>query len=128
MDKTNCIIDQGSFFTVEWFYDETGYSQPYEYFLAISNDQKRKFLLLVKKMAEMGKIIDITKFRNEGDDIYAFKPQPDRYLSFFIKGKKIIVTNAFEKKSDKLPQNEKNRAMKQRDSYLQRNKEGSYYG
>lgn len=49
-------------------------------------------------MGEQGKIFDETKFRNEGDKIYAFKPQPDRYLCFFFQGKKIIVTNAFIKK------------------------------
>ena len=39
--------------------------------------------------------------------IYAFKPQPDRYLSFFTDEKKIIVTNGFRKKTEKLPKNEK---------------------
>jgi hypothetical protein len=39
-------------------------------------------------MGDFGKIYDITKFRNEGDGIYAFKPQSDRYLSFFTLGKK----------------------------------------
>jgi len=39
-------------------------------------------------MAEFGKIYDINKFRNEGDGIYVFKPQPDRYLSFFTHGSK----------------------------------------
>ena len=67
--------------------------------------QKRKFLILVKKLADFGTIYYKTKFRNEGDDIYAFKPHPDRYLCFFFTGKKIIVTNAYHKKSDKLPPN-----------------------
>ncbi|MBS4166988.1 hypothetical protein NEOC65_002090 [Neochlamydia sp. AcF65] len=48
-------------------------------------------------MGNQGKIFDEMKFRNEGDGIYAFKPQPDRYLGFFFKSKKIIVTNAFVK-------------------------------
>ncbi len=52
-------------------------------------------------MGEIGKISDIKKFRNEGDKVYAFKPQPHRFLSFFVQGKKIIVTNAFWKKQDK---------------------------
>jgi hypothetical protein len=48
-------------------------------------------------MGDLGKIFDITKFRNEGDQIFAFKPQPDRYLCFFVVGKKILITNGFEK-------------------------------
>ena len=111
LDKNSCLIYKGPFFTIEWFYDEKGYSQPYEYFLRSSAVQKRKFLLLVKKMGDFGKIIDKKKFRNEDDKIYAFKPQPDRYLCFFKVGKKIIVTNAFRKKGDKLPEQEKNLAL-----------------
>jgi hypothetical protein len=60
-------------------------------------------------MGNRGKIFDETKFRSEGNGIYAFKPQPDRYLCFFFKGKMIIITNAFAKKTQKLPQNEKER-------------------
>jgi len=63
-------------------------------------------LVLVKRISDFGKIFDITKFCNEGNDIYAFKPQPDRYLSFFVIDKKIIVTNGFCKKTDKLPYSE----------------------
>jgi phage-related protein len=63
-------------------------------------------------MGDFGKIYDTTKFTYEGDKIYAFKPQPDRYLSFFTKGKKIIVTNAFWKKTQKMPKNEKELAIK----------------
>lgn len=73
-------------------------------------------------MGDFGKIIDVTKFRNENDGIYAFKPQPDRYLCFFIKGKKIIVTNAFRKTCKKLPKKEKDTAIKCRNDYLQQEK------
>ncbi len=54
--------------------------------------------MLFKRMGDFGIINDKTKFRNEGDKIYAFKSQPNRFLSFFIEGRKIIVTNAFKKK------------------------------
>ena len=78
IDNTNCVIYVGECFTVEWYYEESGYSQAYEYFLTTSDIQKRKFLILVKRIADFGKIFDVTKFRNEGDNIYAFKPQSDR--------------------------------------------------
>ena len=78
-------------------------------------------------MGEIGKIHNITKFRNEGDKVYAFKPQPHRFLSFFIEGEKIVVTNAFWKKQDKLPDSEKQKALKCRESYLKRVKEDNYY-
>lgn len=68
-------------------------------------------------LADFGIIYDKTKFRNEGDSIYAFKPQPDRYLCFFFTGKKVIVSNAFRKKTDKLPINEKDTALKNMAAY-----------
>jgi hypothetical protein len=83
--------------------------------------------MLFKRMGDFGRINDITKFRNEGDRIFAFKPQPDRYLSFFCTGKKIVLTNAFHKKSDKLPMNEKERAIKRMKDYEMRVKKGEYY-
>ena len=78
-------------------------------------------------MAHMGKIRNKTKFRNEGDGIYAFKPKPDRFLCFFFSEKKIIVTNAFEKKQDKLPVEEKKRALAYRRDYEARVKSENYY-
>ena len=120
MDKHNCVVYIGESFTVEWYYDNVGFSQAYEYFLKTSNVQKRKFFILIKRIGDFGKISDITKFRNEGNEIFAFKPQPDRFLSFFVKGKKIVITNGFLKKADKLPRNEKEKAIKYRSDYLSR--------
>lgn len=119
MDKDTCLIYKGEFYSVEWYFDDDGYSQAYEYFLKESAVQKRRFLILVKKIADFGTIYDTTKFRSEGDNIYAFKPQPDRYLCFFFTGKKIIVTNAYHKKSDKLPPSEKSTALKIMAAYKQ---------
>ena len=120
MDKNSCVIYSGEKFTLEWYFDKTGKSASYEYFLGSTKEQRRKFLVLAKRMGDSGKIFDKTKFNYEGDGIYAFKPQPDRYLSFFTDGQKIIVTNGFTKKTDKLPKNEKNLAIKYRQDYLER--------
>lgn len=123
MDRENCTVYVGKFYRVEWYYDEKGYSQAYDYFLSIPDVQKRKFLILVKKLSDYGKIFDQTKFRNENDGIYEFKPQPDRFLCFFCSDKKIIVTNAFCKKSRKLPVIEKKRAIDCRANYYTRHEE-----
>ena len=120
MDNKSCVIYSGKKFTLEWYYNKNGKSVAYDYFMDSEEELQDKFLVLVKKLGEFGKIYDKTKFRNEGDGIYAFKPQPDRYLSFFTDGRKIIVTNGFRKKTDKLPKNEKELAMKYRQDYLER--------
>ncbi|MCL1992673.1 MAG: type II toxin-antitoxin system RelE/ParE family toxin [Spirochaetes bacterium] len=120
MDKDSCLIYNGSKFSVKWYYDKDGKSVAFDYFEKSAEEQQDKFLILVKKMGDFGKIYDITKFRSEGDGIYAFKPQPDRYLSFFTEGREIIVTNGFRKKTDKLPKNEKELAIRCRQDYLAR--------
>jgi phage-related protein len=121
MDKPDRIIYQGQRFAVEWYCDDQGKSQPYDYFLSISDKQQDKFFMLVKRMAEFGKIFDKTKFRNEGDDIYVFQPKPDHYLCFFVKGRKIVVVHAFSKKTDKMPAKEKQIAQTRMKIYLERN-------
>ncbi|MBQ4497299.1 MAG: type II toxin-antitoxin system RelE/ParE family toxin [Spirochaetaceae bacterium] len=123
MKREDCVIYKGKFFQIEWYYDSEGNSQPYDYYQLCDLSQKRKFLMLCQRMGDFGKILDITKFRAEGDGIYVFKPQPDRYLAFFQKGKKIIVTNAYRKASDKMPENEKRLAIKNRADYFARNSE-----
>jgi len=127
MSKSNCIAYIGESFTIEWYYDEKGYSQAFDYYSALSDLQKRKVLILFKRIGDYGKINDITKFRYEGDQVFAFKPKPDRFLSFFVKDKKIIITNAFSKKTDKLPKDEKMKALEKRELYLKRNMKGTYY-
>lgn len=118
---------EGTEFTIEWYFDEKGNSKALEYFKEQPKDKQRKLLNLFRLMGDHGKIFDETKFRNEGDGIYAFKPQPDRYLCFFFRDGKIIVTNAFIKKSQKLPSGEKEQALKAYKSYIQRVKMGEYY-
>ncbi|MCK5671829.1 MAG: type II toxin-antitoxin system RelE/ParE family toxin [Spirochaetales bacterium] len=125
--KDTCIAYKGLKYTIEWYFDRKGKSQVLEYYLGLTPLERRKVLMLFKRIGDFGKINDKTKFRNEGDKIYAFKPQPNRFLSFFIEGGKIVVTNAFRKKSNKLPKNEKTKAMDYRIDYLSRAKEETYY-
>ena len=45
MNTESCLLYAGLIFRLEWYFDEMGYSQPYEYFKELSDVQKRKFLL-----------------------------------------------------------------------------------
>lgn len=122
------IAYRGSIFTIEWFFDQNMKSQALEYFLELNDDRQDQVMKLFKLMGERGQINSITKFRNEGGGVYAFKPQPDRFLCFFCKGKKVVVTNAFEKKQDKLPKSEKDKAVRAKADYDARTEGGTYYG
>lgn len=122
------IAYQGEKFQIEWYYNVEGDSQALEYATdRLTKVEKARLLLLFERMGDLGKVNDITKFRNEGDGVYAFKPKPHRFLCFFFEGGKIIVTNAFEKRQDKLPQREKVKALDARKEYKERIKKGTYY-
>lgn len=121
------IAYKGDAFTIEWYFDEHTHSEALEYYNQLNAHERIQLLKLFKRMGDSGEIHDKTKFRFEGDKVYAFKPQPDRFLCFFYEGKKIIVTNGFRKKQQKLPIREKENALNKRDAYITRVKSGEYY-
>lgn len=125
--RVEYILYQGEQFTLEWYHDAAGTSEVREYFEALDEEQQLRLLYLVKRMGDSGKIHDKTKFRNEGDQIYAFKPKPERFLCFFCKDRKIILTNAFTKNQKKLPSREKDKAFKLKQDYETRVEKGTYY-
>ena len=121
----NIIAFEGEKYTIEWFVDVKGYSQALEYYQESPVTQRDKILALFRYMVTFGKIWDITKFRNEGDGIYTFKTNQDRYLCFFFRQGKIIITNAFTKKTQKMPQKEKQKAIAAYKSYTKTEQKGA---
>lgn len=121
------VAFEGKKFTIEWYFDSKGKSISLNYLESLDEGEQVKLFELMKFIGDIGIIKNKTKFRSEGDKIYAFKPQPHRFLCFFFEGQKIIVTNGFHKKSDKLPKNEKDRALKFKNDYEARVKRGDYY-
>lgn len=121
------IAYKGKLYTVEWYFNQAGKSKAREYYDKLPEDRKRKAINIFRLMTEYGQVMDDTKFRYEGDGIYAFKPQPDRFLCFFFKDKKIVITNAFVKKAQKMPSQEKDRALRAYHDYQMRAKTGDYY-
>lgn len=121
------IAYEGKEFTIEWYFNVQGKSPALEYFKELTEDQKDKTYELIKAMGDAGKIANTEKFNFEGDKLFVFKPSPDRFFCFFYKGSKLIITNAYKKKSQKMPPREKERALKLKDDYSKRCNEGNYY-
>lgn len=121
------IAYKGEFFTVEWYFDDRGKSLVFNYYQELSPQQQDKLDYLFEILCDTGRIRSEEKFTYEHDQIYAFKPTPDRFLCFFYEGAKVIVTNAYEKKTNKMPPREKERALKIKEDYIKRCKKGNYY-
>ena|SRR5205814_4340135 len=125
--KKKVIAYAGKEYLIEWYFNDRGKSESFAYFESLSDDRQRKFARLLLLLGDSGKIFNQEKFRYEGDQIYVFMPSPDRFFCFFFDGSKVIITNAYEKKSAKMPAKEKERALKAKDNYIKRVKEGIYY-
>ncbi|MBK8502707.1 MAG: type II toxin-antitoxin system RelE/ParE family toxin [Saprospiraceae bacterium] len=121
------IVYEGAHFSIEWYYNEKGKSEPLKFYEDLDRNQRIQLLELVKLLGDIGQIRNITKFRNEGDGIYAFKPKPNRFLCFFSHQGKVIITNGFTKKADKLTKNHKQKALACMRDYINRHEKGTYY-
>ncbi len=128
--KEEYIFYQGEKFQVEFYFSEAGKMPAKEYLEEAALDIKVKLAALVKYIAEQGKIFDVTKFRvvNSQEKIYEFKPLQYRFFNFFYEGRKIIITNGYMKKSQKVSKKDLERARDIKKDYTYRAKGGSYYG
>lgn len=128
--KEEYVFYQGEKFQVEFYFTEAGKMPAKECLEETALDVKVKLAALVKYMAEQGKIFDITKFRevDSKEKIYEFKPLRYRFFNFFYEGRKIIITNGYMKKSQKVSGKDLERAREIKRDYVYRVKGGSYYG
>lgn len=123
------VFYKGRKFQVEFYFDENGELPAKKYFDAGDRQVKIKLLALVKYMAEEGKLFDERKYRvvDRHEKIYEFKPLDDRFFNFFYEGKKIILTNAYRKKGQKVDKRELAKAVSSKKDYESRVKGGVYY-
>lgn len=100
-----------------------------EYLEKESLDVQVKLAALVKYIADHGRLFDITKFRkvDSRDNIFEFKAVNHRFFSFFYKGRKIIITNAYMKKSQKVSKRDLEKAKNMKKTYTARLKGDIYY-
>ena len=123
------VLYQGTKFQVEFYFTQKGDLPAKEYFDSSGRLIQVKLLALVKYLAEEGRIFDETKFRlvDKEERIYEFKPLSERFFNFFWEGKKIIITNAYHKKGQKVDLKELARSIKFKNDYGSRVREETYY-
>ncbi len=116
------LIYHGTYYTVYFHAEEKSVSSVHDYFEQCDNVTQASLLFLVKRLAEIGRIYDDTKFRIEDKThkIYAFKAQQERFFCFFFIEKTIIVTSAYRKKKQKLDIRALKTAIEIRRKYIMR--------
>lgn len=127
--KENYIFYQGEKFQVEFYFTREGRVPAKNYMEEVPLDVKVKLATLVKYIAEQGKIFDITKFRmvDAKEKIFEFKPIGHRFFNFFYKGGKIIITNGYMKKSQKVSRKDLEKSRNMKRDYIARVEGGIYY-
>ena len=127
--KEDYIFYQGYKFQVEFYFTKTGKMPAKDYFEKESLDIQVKLAALVKYIADNGRLFNITKFRkvDSEDKIFEFKPTSHRFFSFFFRGGKIIITNAYMKKTQKVNKRDLEKAKSIKKDYIYRVKKGDYY-
>ncbi len=124
------VFYQGEKFQVEFYFTEKGELPAKDYFDSLDRQAQIKLLVLVKYLAEQGRLFDETKFRivDKKEKIYEFKPMSERFFNFFYEGQKIILTNAYRKKGQKVDRQALVKAINLKSDYELRVKGGGYYG
>lgn len=124
----------GRTFRVEWYYTEAGRLPAYEHYLALEEIDQERLKTIVHYIADepAGTILPKTLYRIEDatSKIYALKPRDERFFNFTTEGRRIVITNAYRKHSQKMGRNDRadlSVAIRCRADYLRRTQEGTYY-
>lgn len=97
---------EGVYRRTVWVPDSSGKYRGMEYFQSLDGADRARLTAAIELQSnsKIG-IRDKTKFRNEGDGIWAFKRYQNR-LFCFIDGRDVCITHGIRKKQDRLPPKE----------------------
>lgn len=107
------------------FYEKEDGSSPVEEFLqGLDAPMEAKMLRTIELLENNGHNLREPYSKAIGDGIFELRAKVSsditRVLFFFAKGRQIVLTNGFVKKTDKTPKSEIDRAQKFRAEYLSR--------
>jgi phage-related protein len=109
--------------TTYYFCVESGKSPVRDFIDSLDGSTQRKFFFAKRLLEEFGHRLPQPHAKYVGDDIFELrftgKEGGIRILYFFFHRDKVIFTNGFIKKTDKLPSREKETAVERRKTFLQ---------
>ena len=133
-EAEDVLYFNGRTFRVEWYYTEVGRLPGLEYYLALTEAEQDRLDHIVKYFADspFGTTLTSSMYRIEDSahKLYALKPGAHRFFNFMSAGRRIIITNAYRKHSQRMakPDLEKLKiAAAYRRDYLRHVEEGTYY-
>lgn len=106
------LVYDGAVRWLEFYVAPSGAVSAEEWLDQLPLSHQQKFAALFARMEDQGKIWNERKFKHlaETDQIFEFTVEADRFLCFFIVGRRLILTHGFRKAGDKTPKGEIARA------------------
>ncbi len=131
----NYYVYGGKTFEVEFYVTQDWKVPAFEYHEEMADEEQRRFLAVVQLIADspIGTIFPKTIYNIEdkAHGIYAIKPSAQRFFSFMTPDRRIILTTAYRKHSQKMTKIDKEilkTAIRFKKDYDDRTKRGIYYG
>lgn len=128
------VFYEGTTFTVEWYYTAVGRMPGREHFFGLGALDKERLEKLAMHIADspLGTMFPRSMYRLEdpAHKIYAMKPRGERYFNFMTDARRLIITNAYSKHSQKMGTVDLDKlgtAAIYREDYLRRTRAESYY-
>jgi len=128
------IYYDGLTFRIEWYYAADGRMPGRECYLALDEIDQERLDKIVKYLADSPFGVQLPKSLYRVEDaankIYAFKPRAERFFNFIAAGRRIVITNAYRKHSQKMGKTDLDKlktAAVHREDYLRRVGNGTYY-
>lgn len=108
MEHKTQLVYTGRLFSIEAYIADNGKCLAMEYLEKRSQKVQAKFAALFVRLADQGKILNEQKFKHLSNtsQIFEFKVNDARILTFFVKGRRLILTHGFTKRAQNTPMGE----------------------
>jgi phage-related protein len=118
------LVYDGEIFRIEFYVAASGIVPAEEWLDGVTEKQQQKFAALFVRLGDHGKIWNEQKFKHltGTNQVFEFKVDDGRILSFFFFGRRLILTHGFTKKSAKTPKGEIERAESYKKDFEEREK------
>jgi phage-related protein len=110
MPLKRIVFYKGHYFTVECAIRKNGISESQGFLDGLDRSLRAKIVRIIKRHADFGRIRNKEHFRKVEGDIWEYKEFQRRILMYHCGPGHIALTHGFEKKGNKTPRNQIDRA------------------
>lgn len=114
----NNLVYSGKYFDVMWAIRKSGRSESKKFFERLERKEQDKLFALFIRLADTRQITNKQQFNYVDKGIWEFKRDQIRMPCYYSEDNKAVITHGFIKKTEKMPLNEFNRAIRIRKEYL----------